>query len=85
MSWCVLGGGSSYSHEGAGAPTEYPVRLADLGFPPGGGACRTGCAGGDGAFDVVVEALDDVAGAGLFEVLSLDAEDGCFELFLGHM
>ena len=75
----------SYPHEGAGAPTEYPVRLADLGFPPGGRACRTGCAGGDRAFDVVVEALDDVAGAGLFEVLCLDAEDGCFELFLGHM
>lgn len=80
-----VGGDSSYSHEGAGAPTEYPVRLADLGLPPGGRARRIGCASGDGAFDVVVEALDDVAGAGFFEVLRLDAEDGCFELFLPHV
>ena len=73
----------SYPHEGSRASTEYPVCIADLSFAPRRGAGRAGGARGDGAFDVVVEALDDVAGAGLFEVLRLDAEDGRFELFLG--
>lgn len=68
---CMLGEGPSYPHEGAGAPTEYPVRIADLGLSPGGRARGTGCAGWDGAFDVVVEALDDVAGSGVLEVLRL--------------
>ena len=66
---------STYPQEARGAATEDAVRVADLGLA----ACRcarsAGGCGGRSALDVVVEALDNVSGARLFEVLRLDSED----------
>jgi hypothetical protein len=73
---------STYPQEARGAATEDAVRVADLGFA----ACRcarsAGGCGGRRALDVVVEAFDDVPGAGLFQVLRLDSQDVVFELLL---
>jgi len=76
-SWC-----RSFPQEARGAATEDAVRVADLGLA----ACRcarsAGGCGGRSALDVVVEAFDDVPGAGLFQVLRLDSQDVVFELLL---
>jgi hypothetical protein len=79
---CQPAGPSTYPQEARGAATEDAVRVADLGFA----ACRcarsAGGCGGRRALDVVVEAFDDVPGAGLFQVLRLDSQDVVFELLL---
>ena len=73
---------STYPQEARGAATEDAVRVADLRLA----ACRcarsAGGCGGRSALDVVVEAFDDVPGAGLFQVLRLDSQDVVFELLL---
>lgn len=76
-----------YPHEARRTPRKDPVALHDLALPPRvRPAARAGVRGagrGGGAFDVVVEAFDDVAGARLFEVGGFVAEDLVFEGGLG--
>ena len=69
---------STYPQEACRAPTEYPVCITDGRFPSGRGTCSSCCRGGRRSLDVVVEALDNVSGARLFEVLRLDSEDVVF-------
>jgi hypothetical protein len=64
---------------------EDAVRLGHAAFPARGGAAA--CVRGGGragyAFDVVVEAFDDVArGGGVVEVGGFGAEDGVFDVGL---
>lgn len=75
----------AYPHEARRTPREQPIAIRNLPFPPrarpaaarvGGGACGTGRGG---TLDVVVEALDDVTRARLFEVRGLVAVDLVFE------
>mgnify|MGYP004507771605 CR=1 FL=1 len=73
---------STYPQETGRASTKYPVCIADLRFTPCRRARPTRRCGSRCALDVVVEALDDVSGAGLFQVLRLDSQDVVFELLL---
>jgi hypothetical protein len=73
---------SAYPQEAGRAATEYPVHITNGGLSPCCGASCSSRGGSRCALDVVVEALDDVAGARLFEVLCLDSQDVIFELQL---
>jgi hypothetical protein len=70
------------SEEAGRAATEDAVGVADLSLATSGGAGAGRGRGRGRALDVVVEALDDVAGARLLEVCRLDAEDVVLELLL---
>ena len=71
---------STYSQEACRAPAEDAVRITDGSLAPGCSACSPCCRGGCCALDIVIEALDDIPGARLFEVLCLDSQDVIFEL-----
>lgn len=75
-----------YPHKASRTPRKHPIALRHLPLPPRvrpTARVRVRRASGRGAFDVVVEALDDVAGARLFEVGGFVAEDLVFES--GHV
>jgi len=74
---------STYPQKACGAAAENAVGFVDGGLSPGGRARSAGGRRGGRAFDVVVESLDDVARAGLFEIRRLHAGDGVFHLELG--
>ena len=79
-------GALSYPHEASRTPRKYSVTLHHLRLPPRirSTACvRTRGTSRGGALDVVVETFDDVAGARLFEVGGLVAENLVFEGSLG--
>jgi hypothetical protein len=71
---------STYPQEAGRAAAEYPVHITNGGLSPCRCASCSSRGGGRCALDVVVEALDDVAGARLFEILCLDSQDVIFEL-----
>lgn len=73
---------STYPQEAGRTPTEYPVRIVDGGFSPRRCACPASRRRGRCALDVVIEALDNIAGARLLEVLRFDSQDVIFELQL---
>ncbi len=76
-----------YPHKASRTPRKHPIALQNLPLPPRvRPTARVGIrrAGRRGAFDIVVEALDDVAGTRLFEVGGFVAEDLVFEGGLGR-
>jgi hypothetical protein len=60
-----------FSEEACRATTEYAVCVANRSFAPRRCACTAGCSRCGCAFDIVVKAFDDIAGAGLFKVRRL--------------
>lgn len=71
-----------YPHKASRAPRKDPIALQNLPLPPRirpTARVRIRSASRRGAFDVIVEAFDDVAGARLFEVRGLVAVDLVFE------
>jgi hypothetical protein len=67
------------SKEARRTTTEYSVRIADGSFAPCRSTSAARCCRRSCALDVVVEAFDDVASAGLFEVRGFCFEDFVFE------
>lgn len=75
-----------HPHKASRTPRKNPVTLHHGSLPPRirPTACaRVRSASGGGAFDVIVEAFDDVAGARFFEVGGFVAKDLIFESGLG--
>lgn len=75
-----------HPHKASRTPRKNPITLHHLSLPPRirPTACaRVRSASGGGAFDVIVEAFDDVAGARFFEVGGFVAKDLIFESGLG--
>lgn len=76
----------AYPHKASRTPRKHPITLQHMSLPPR--ICptdriRTRSASCRGAFNVVVEAFDYVAGTRLFEVGGFVAEDLVFESSLG--
>jgi hypothetical protein len=74
-----------YPHKASRALREDPVCIHYLSFPPRTrtSACVGACSAcGCGALDVIVEALDDVAGAGFFQVGGFAVVDSVFDVCL---
>lgn len=73
---------ATYPQKACRTAAEYPVCIIDRSFAPCSCSRSACCSRGCCAFDIVVETFDDVAGAGLFEVGRLAAQDAFFELEL---